>query len=407
MTTWMTLWQQAALPVRENLQGELEWRIDMVLLFITVSLMCISWVMVSSASIDYAVQTTGNPYYFAVRHGIYMVVAWLFMAAVLLVPFNVWRRIDKPFLIIAFVLLVAVLVPGIGKRINGSQRWINLGFMTLQASEVAKWAMVVFLSGYFVRQRTLSNAGWKSFFVPLAILTVMASLLMLEPDFGATVVIMLAGIALIFLAGAPLLPFSVLAAVGLGAAALLAMGSEYRMRRLLAFSNPWDEDVVYSSGYQLTQSLIAIGRGEWLGVGLGNSIQKLFYLPEAHTDFVFSIWAEETGLAGSLLIVGLFAGMAWRIARIARLAEMRGDLFAAFCVLGVGLLISFQAFINMGVASGLLPTKGLTLPFISYGGSSLIISAGMIGMALRLSFENRVNYPVQSMLVMVVEKSDE
>ena len=180
----------------------------------------------------------------------------------------------------------------------------------------------------------------------------------------------------------------------LSLAVFLAMAESYRFARLLAFVNPWDEKVVYGSGYQLTQSLIAISRGEWVGVGLGNSVQKLFYLPEAHTDFVFSIWAEETGLTGSLVVVALFSGMIWRIFDIARKAAIRGDQFASLAVTGVGLLIAFQAFINIGVACGLLPTKGLTLPFISSGGSSLTIRAGMIGVVLRLSSENAMNSPI-------------
>jgi len=394
----MMNWRNSVFPVRENFKGDLEWRIDALLLAITVTLLCTGWVMVSSASIDYAWQGTGSAFYFSIRHGVYVLASLLFMATVMLVPFNTWRRFDSQFLLIAALLLLIVLVPGIGKKVNGSQRWLNLGFMTLQASELAKWASMIYFSGYFVRRIDEMHQSWIGFFKPFAVLFVLAVLLLAEPDFGATVVISLSALTLMFLAGAPLLRFCLLLFVVLVSAAALAATESYRLARLLAFVNPWDEKFVYGSGYQLTQSLIAISRGEWFGVGLGNSVQKLFYLPEAHTDFVFSIWAEETGLMGSLTIVALFAAMVWRIFRIAKVAELRGDRFASLVVTGIALLIAYQAFINMGVAAGLLPTKGLTLPFISYGGSSLIISAGMIGMVLRLSFENVTEARIDTML---------
>ena len=388
MSTLMMTLRQSVFPVRENFTGDLEWRIDAILLAITVTLLCVGWVMVSSASIDYAWQGTGSAFYFSIRHGVYVLVSLLFMATVMLVPFNTWRRFDSQFLLLAVLLLLIILVPGIGKKVNGSQRWLNLGFMTLQVSELAKWASMIYFSGYFVRRMDEMHQSWLGFFKPFVVLGVLGGLLLAEPDFGATVVICLSALTLMFLAGAPLFRFFLLLSVFLGLAAVLAATESYRLARLLAFVNPWDEKFVYGSGYQLTQSLIAISRGEWFGVGLGNSVQKLFYLPEAHTDFVFSIWAEETGLMGSLTIVALFSAMIWRILRIAKLAELRGDQFASLVAKGIAMLIAYQAFINMGVAAGLLPTKGLTLPFISYGGSSLIISAGMIGMVLRLSFEN-------------------
>jgi cell division protein FtsW len=394
----MMNWRNSVFPVRENFKGDLEWRIDALLLAITVTLLCTGWVMVSSASIDYAWQGTGSAFYFSIRHGVYVLASLLFMAAVMLVPFNTWRRFDSQFLLLAALLLLIVLVPGIGKKVNGSQRWLNLGFMTLQASELAKWASMIYFSGYFVRRMDEIHQSLIGFFKPFAVLFVLAVLLLAEPDFGATVVICLSVLTLMFLAGAPLFRFFLLLFLVLGLAALLAVTESYRFARLLAFVNPWDEKFVYGSGYQLTQSLIAISRGEWFGVGLGNSVQKLFYLPEAHTDFVFSIWAEETGLMGSLTIVALFAAMVWRIFRIAKVATQRGDKFASLVVTGIALLVAYQAFINMGVAAGLLPTKGLTLPFISYGGSSLIISAGMIGMVLRLSFENVTEARIDKMM---------
>ena len=387
------MWGQVAggdYPVRSNHRGNMVWDRDMPLLMITISLLCVSWVMVSSASLDYAAQQTGDAFYFCKRHGMYVLMALILGAATLRVPFSWWKRMHVQLLVVAVVLLIVVLVPHIGRRVNGSQRWISLGFMTLQVSEIAKCATVIFFSGYLVRRRDEMHSSWWGFAKPFVVLAVVAVLLMAEPDFGATVVIGLSTMGLLFLAGAPLkrfLPFMVVVVV---AAGVLAVTEPYRFARLLAFVDPWEESVMYKGGYQLTQSLIAIGRGEWLGVGLGHSVQKLFYLPEAHTDFVFSIWAEESGLAGCVVVIGLFAAMVWRIFRIARVAMDRGEAFGALVAVGLALVIAFQAFINMGVASGLLPTKGLTLPFISYGGSSLMMSVAMAAMVLRLSFENRL-----------------
>jgi cell division protein FtsW len=389
MSTIISMMHLQNYPVRSNHRGNLVWCMDMPLLITTLALLCISWVMVSSASLDYAFQTTGDTFYFCKRHGLYVLISLGVGAMVLNIPYSRWQRIDVAFLVLAIALLVIVLFPHVGRRINGSQRWLGLGFITLQVSEIAKCAAIVFFAGYLVRRREEMRSSYWGFFKPFLVLGVIAVLLLLEPDFGATVVIGSSTLSLLFLAGAPLarlLPLFALALVGGG---LLAVTESYRLARLLAFVDPWDESVMYGSGYQLTQSLIAIGRGEWLGVGLGHSVQKLFYLPEAHTDFVFSIWAEEAGLAGCIVIIGLFGCMIRRMFVIGRFAADRGEHFGALVAVGLALVIGYQAFINMGVASGLLPTKGLTLPFISYGGSSLMMSAVMSAMVLRLSFENR------------------
>lgn len=389
MSAIMSVMQLQNYPVRSNHRGNLVWCMDMQLLFATLALLCLSWVMVSSASLDYAFQTTGDAFYFSKRHGLYVLLSLGVAALILNIPYSRWRRIDVAFLVVAILLLVIVLFPHIGRRVNGSQRWLGLGFMTLQVSEIAKCAAIVFFAGYLVRRREEMRSSYWGFFKPFLVLGLLAVLLLMEPDFGATVVIGASTLSLLFLAGAPLtrfLPLMALAVVGGG---FLAVSESYRLARLLAFVNPWEESVMYGSGYQLTQSLIAIGRGEWHGVGLGHSVQKLFYLPEAHTDFVFSIWAEEAGLAGCVVIIGLFGLMIRRMFVIGRLAADRNEHFGALVAAGLALVIAYQAFINMGVASGLLPTKGLTLPFISYGGSSLMMSVVMSAMVLRLSFENR------------------
>jgi len=345
--------------------------------------------MVSSASLDYAFQTTGDAFYFCKRHGVYVLFSICAGAMVLNIPYSRWRRMDVTFLVIAVILLVVVLIPHVGRRINGSQRWLGLGFMTLQVSEIAKCASVIFFAGYLVRRREEMLSSLWGFIKPFLVLGLIAMLLLMEPDFGATVVISASTLSLLFLAGVPLVRLLPLVALTVVGGAVIAVTESYRLARLLAFVDPWEESVMYGSGYQLTQSLIAIGRGEWLGVGLGHSVQKLFYLPEAHTDFVFSIWAEEAGLVGCVLIISLFALMVWRMFAIGRAAADRGEKFGTLVASGMALIIAYQAFINMGVASGLLPTKGLTLPFISYGGSSLMMSAVMAAIVLRLSFENR------------------
>jgi cell division protein FtsW len=389
MSTIISMMHLQNYPVRSNHRGNLVWCMDMPLLLATLGLLCLSWVMVSSASLDYASQTTGDAFYFCKRHGLYLLLSFCAGALVLNIPYSRWKKVDVSFLVFAVFLLVIVLFPHIGRRVNGSQRWLSLGFMTLQVSEIAKCAAIVFFSGYLVRRREeMRNSLW-GFIKPFLVLGMLAVLLLLEPDFGATVVIGASTLSLLFLAGAPLARFLPLFGMAIVAGVLLAVTESYRLARLLAFVDPWQESVMYGSGYQLTQSLIAIGRGEWLGVGLGHSVQKLFYLPEAHTDFVFSIWAEEAGLAGCVVIIGLFGLMVRRMFVIGRIAADRGEHFGALVAAGLGLVIAYQAFINMGVASGLLPTKGLTLPFISYGGSSLMMSAVMAAMVLRLSFENR------------------
>ena len=385
----MSVMQLQNYPVRSNHRGNLVWCMDMQLLFATLALLCLSWVMVSSASLDYAFQTTGDAFYFSKRHGLYVLLSLGVAALILNIPYSRWRRIDVAFLVVAILLLVIVLFPHIGRRVNGSQRWLGLGFMTLQVSEIAKCAAIVFFAGYLVRRREEMRSSYWGFFKPFLVLGLLAVLLLMEPDFGATVVIGASTLSLLFLAGAPLTRFLPLLALAIVGGGFLAVSESYRLARLLAFVNPWEESVMYGSGYQLTQSLIAIGRGEWHGVGLGHSVQKLFYLPEAHTDFVFSIWAEEAGLAGCVIIIGLFGLMIRRMFVIGRLAADRNEHFGALVAAGLALVIAYQAFINMGVASGLLPTKGLTLPFISYGGSSLMMSVVMSAMVLRLSFENR------------------
>jgi cell division protein FtsW len=278
-----------------------------------------------------------------------------------------------------------VLIPGIGRSVNGARRWIGFGGVSLQISELAKLALIVFIAAYLQRNQVRLREQWQGFARPMGILAVVVGLLILEPDFGSSVVISATILGMLFLAGVRLWQFAALLAAGGAGLALLVVVAPYRMQRWQTFLDPWAEQ--YNGGYQLTQSLIAFGRGEWIGVGLGNSVQKLSYLPEAHTDFVFAILAEEFGLLGVCVVFGLFAVLIARIFVIARQAVARQNWFGAYVALGIGILIAGQAFINVGVTSGLLPTKGLTLPFVSYGGSSLLVCSAMVALVLRIGVD--------------------
>ena len=353
----------------------------------TLGLLAFGWVMMTSASMGFATDTFGNPMYHAVRHGIYLVLGLAAGAYIYRVPMNYWHEKSWLFLAVAVLLLIAVLVPGIGREVNGSRRWLPMGIMNLQSSEVAKVFMNIYLASYLVRRLHEVRQRLMGFIKPMAVLGVFTILLLAEPDFGAAVVMMGSAMGVLFLGGVRLVQFVGIIAVVLAAAVMTALSSAYRMKRLTAYTDPWAD--MYNTGYQLTQSLIAFGRGEWTGVGLGNSVQKLFYLPEAHTDFVIAILAEELGLVGMLAVIALFSFFVYRILCIAREAELKGQLFSAYVSYGIALLFGFQAFINIGVNCGLLPTKGLTMPFFSYGGSSLIMNCVLVAMVLRTARELR------------------
>ena len=287
----------------------------------------------------------------------------------------------------SFALLLLVLVPGIGTVVNGSARWIDLGLFRLQPSELAKVFMVVYLAAYLERHLDEVRERWSGFMKPMLVIAGAVVLLHLEPDHGAMVILMLTAFCMIFLAGARLYRFALMLTLCLGAIAYLAVTKPYVIVRFSSFLNPWAAENVYGGGYQLTQALIAFGRGEWFGVGLGNSIQKLYFLPEAHNDFVLAIIGEELGLLGVLLIVALFSVFVVKAFMIGKTAHQQNQLFNAFVAYGLALLFAGQAMINIGVNIGLLPTKGLTLPFLSYGGASLIVSCFMVALLVRIQYE--------------------
>jgi cell division protein FtsW len=362
-------------------------RLDYVLLLAAIALASLGLVMVASASITLADRDLGQPFYYAMRQAIYIGIGVLLAFPAYRVRLALLEQSGLLLLIAALVLLLAVLIPGIGREVNGSMRWINTGLFNLQVSEPAKLMILIYLAGYLARHGEELRVRLAGFLKPLAILVLAALLLLMEPDFGATVVLMATAMGMIYLAGVRLWHFSGMLGVAGVSLAGLAVSSPYRMERLTTFLNPWADP--FDSGFQLTQSLIAIGRGELSGVGLGSSIQKLFYLPEAHTDFVFAVLAEELGLLGVLVVIALYAVVVWRAFAIALQAEKSGNVFAAALAYGIGIWIGLQSFINMGVNMGLLPTKGLTLPLMSYGGSSMVVMCVAIALLLRIDSETR------------------
>jgi len=361
--------------------------LDFPLLAGCLALLGLGFVMVSSASSEVAAAQSGNSLHYMIRHLIYLAIGFAAAGVVLLVPVSTWQKNGGRLLVAALVLLVLVLIPGIGREVNGARRWIGFGIANIQPSELAKLFTVIYLAGYLVRRQADVRNSWKGLLMPLIVLGLMAGLLLSEPDFGATVVLVGAGITMLFLGGVSLLRFLPMV-VGVVVIGVVVMTSQaYRLKRLTNFIDPWADQ--FGAGYQLSQALIAFGRGEWLGVGLGNSVQKQFYLPEAHTDFVFAVLAEELGMVGALLTVALFVLVTLRALYLGLCAEKAQQYFSAYVAYGLAILWIGQFLINIGVNVGLLPTKGLTLPFLSYGGSSLVVCCISLALLLRIDWERR------------------
>ncbi|WP_018414960.1 putative lipid II flippase FtsW [Teredinibacter turnerae] len=358
---------------------------DRSLIVAAALLLSVGMVMVASSSMDFAFATYGDPWFFVKKQCLFLCVGILGGAIIASVPTDIWQKYASVLLLVGLILLLAVLVPGIGKVVNGSRRWLDLGPVGIQASELAKFCFIIYFASYLARKNEEVKARWAGFFKMVMVLGLAAVLLLLEPDFGSAVVLSMTLSCMMFVAGIPVFRFAIIALFGLASMFSLAYLSPYRWERIVAFMDPWSRQ--FDSGYQLVQSLIAFGRGEWFGAGLGNSLQKLFFLPEAHTDFIFAIYAEEFGFVGAILLVLLYGFFVWRMVALARVALSRQKLFSGFLVFGIAGMFAIQAFINMGVASGLLPTKGLTLPLISYGGSSLLICCLLIALVFRVSWE--------------------
>ncbi len=364
---------------------EIEGRYDRVLLFTAVILAAIGLLMVGSSSIAIAEEHHVGPFHYVIRHAVFLLVGAGVGLALARTELKWLERHSRTLLVIGFLLLLLVFVPGLGHSVNGAKRWINLGLSKFQAIEAVKLILIIWLASYLARHRDQVQSRIFGSLKPFAVAGLMVVLLLAQPDFGSAMLICTITAGMIWLGGVRIahVTVPVLAAVPLLAWA--AMSESYRVRRLTSFMNPWDDP--FKDGFQLTQALIAIGRGEWLGVGIGGSVQKLYYLPEAHTDFIFAVIAEETGFIGILLLIALFVTLCGRAFWLGLRGVEMGRAFAGYCAFGVGLWLGLQALVSVGVNLGLLPTKGLTLPLISSGGSSVLMTCAAIGLLLRVSYE--------------------
>jgi len=362
---------------------------DAVTLMLSAALLLIGMIMVTSASMSVAARDLGNPFFYLERQLLFGLIGAAGAVVLTRIPTELWDRYSLPLMLFGLGLLLLVLIPGLGAMVNGARRWLRIGPINFQVSELARVLVLTWVCSYCVRKREELETTPQGLAKPIGLLMVAAVLLLLEPDFGATTVLFATGFAVLFIAGARLRYTLVVLAAAAGGFTLLALASPYRLKRLTGFLHPWADP--FNSGFQLTQSLIAIGRGSWFGVGLGSSVQKLFYLPEAHTDFVFAVLAEEFGLAGVIVVIGLFMGLVWRSFDIARQAAKAGMRFQSYLALSFGIWIGLQAVVNIGVNMGVLPTKGLTLPLLSYGRSSLLVTLAWLGVLLRIYHEVRCN----------------
>lgn len=362
-------------------------RINGLLLTVSV-LLTLGLLMMTSASVEIASSRYGDPFFHLKRQSVFAVLGCIAMLTTLHLPMRFWRSISAYLLLLSFALLTLVLIPGVGRVVNGSARWIDLGFFNLQPSELAKVFIVIYVAAYLERHADEVCGAFVGFVKPLLVVAGAVVLLHFEPDHGAMVILLATVFCLIFLAGAKISRFFPLLLLCVGGVTYIAVMKPYVLERFTSYWNPWAAENVFNGGYQLTQALIAFGRGEWFGVGLGNSIQKLYFLPEAHNDFVLAIIGEELGLLGVGFVIFLFVCLVYTGFSIGRQALSRGELFSAYVAFGVSLLFAGQALINIGVNIGLLPTKGLTLPFLSYGGASLIVCCYMAAILLRIQYEN-------------------
>jgi cell division protein FtsW len=357
--------------------------LDPTLLLLWLAALSVGIVMVASASAPLAGHAaTLGP--LLARHAVYVTGGLVLCGVCVALPLSFWESMHRPILLVAVALAVVVLIPGVGHLVNGARRWLALGPVSIQAAEFGKFAMVVYLAGYVARHERVMGEI-RTLVPPGIALSALALLYLAEPDFGSVVVLVLLCGGVLFVAGARPIHFAALALLAVAVLAALAVLQPYRMQRLVSFLDPWS--VAYGSGYQLTQALIAFGRGEWFGLGLGAGIQKLFYLPEAHNDFIFAVIAEELGLAGAVAVLLLLLALVYRLLGIARAASLEGRTFGACVAYGAAFVIGIQTLINVGVNTGTLPTKGLTLPFVSYGGNSLLTCCGLMGLAMRVALE--------------------
>lgn len=391
MPSWLGGLSGSRAPVRASLAYSPK-NYDLALVWVVAALMAFGWVMVYSASIalpDAARFSAYKPYHFMMRHGFAMTLGVVAALLAFAVPLDRWQKIAFPMFFIGLILLVIVLVPGLGKVVYGARRWLSLGIMNLQPSELMKLFVVMYAADYTVRKQDYMQE-FKKGFLPMGVaVAVVGLLLMLEPDLGALIVITFIAMGVLFVGGVNARLAAALFLLVTLIFSLLITLSPWRRERMFAYLAPFDENNALGKGYQLSHSLIAFGRGEWFGVGLGGSVEKLHYLPEAHTDFLLAVVGEEMGMVAVLLVVLAFFWLVYRGFEIGRTAIVLDRTFSGLVAKGIAMWIGFQAFFNMGVNTGLLPTKGLTLPLMSYGGSGILVNCIAIGILLRVDFENR------------------
>ena len=361
---------------------------DILIIFPLVILVVLGLIMVTSSSIYIADDMTSNPFHFAQRQALFIATGIISLIFFLILPSDILFKTDWVFMILSILLLIALFIPDVGTSVNGSIRWIRLGPINIQPSEICKFSLILYISGYSVRRMSEIDS-LRSFLKPLVLLFVISLLIMGQPDLGSTAIVCALVVGILFYAGISFSQLSLLILLIAFLGYLAITTSPMRLARVLAFTDPFAVDVVRNAGWQLSNSLISIGQGGWLGVGLGNSFQKSFFLPEAHTDFIFAIIIEELGIVGGLLLIGLFIVLFIGLLSISFESFKKERLFQGYAVFGIFLLISIQALFNMAVNIGLLPTKGLTLPFISYGGTSIIIMLSLMGIVLRINNENK------------------
>ncbi len=360
-------------------------RYDVQLIGLLICMLGCGFVFVASASITLAERNFGQPLYYLERQAIAVALGLSVAFLLTRIPLSFWQRSDRILLMLGILSLILVLVPGIGREVNGSMRWLTVHSFSLQPSELVKFSLLLYLAGYLQRHAPHSREKLRIFLVPICILAGLCLLLLLEPDYGAAAVFSATAFGVLFMGGVPIVRFCAWLSVALISLVTLLSFSTYRMHRLFVFLDPWQDP--YNHGFQLTQALIAFGRGGWWGEGIGGGLQKLFFLPEAHTDFVFAVMAEELGLIGSIAVILMFYFLVCKCCQIGRTAAQAGQQFSSSLAYGIGLMIGAQSFINIGVNMGAFPTKGLTLPLMSYGGSSILVTCALLGLLMRVHFE--------------------
>ena len=367
-------------------------KLDFVLVTLFIVLGFFGLLILSSASAHFSDSIYGNPSAIFNRQFFYFILGIIGLFACFFVPLNFWSSYDRLFITFGILLLFLVFIPGIGIEVNGANRWIRIAGFGLQPSEIMKFLSILYISCYSVRRIKEIQTHWLGFFRPALIIVSIISIILIQPDLGSSAVIFISVLGVLFVAGVKIQQFLVVALLGVIAITMMIIFVPWRWERIISFIDPWSDP--WGSGYQLTLSLMSIGRGDWFGVGLGQGLMKMGYLPDAHTDFIFSVIVEEMGILGGFAIISLLFGLSFRIFFIGRESLLRKNFFGFYFSFGVGLLLGLHTFINVGVSSGLLPTKGLTLPLISGGGTNLIIVCLMIGLILRIDYENKNSMPI-------------